>query len=95
MVGSLYGTGSAINVTKVGFRPRVVRLFNVDDNVDAYWNIEFADASMRLIVTSAAGTTDISLETTNGITPLSNGFTIGANANLNASGEKIIWEALS
>jgi len=93
MVGSVYGTGSAINVTTLSFRPRLVRLFNLGGNAQAYWNREMPDAAMQKVVDSGVGTSDISYVTSNGITPLSNGFTIGADADLNASAELLVWEA--
>jgi len=91
-VGSVVGTGSAINVTKVGFRPRLVRLYNTGGNCQAFWCSEMADASAQKTVDSGSGTTDISTITSNGITPLANGFTIGADTDLNASGETIVYE---
>ena len=87
--GSVNGTGSAIDVEVVGFRPQRVVLENVGGLVKATWNRDMADASACKVVT--AGT--ISLITSNGITPLANGFTIGADSDINASGELIHWTA--
>jgi hypothetical protein len=94
LTGAVTGTGSAIDVKMVGFRPTIVKLYNVGGNANAVWTRDMADASMQKIVDSGAGATDISLVTSDGITPLASGFRIGADSDLNASGEKIIWEAV-
>ena len=86
--GAIAGTGSAIDVTVVGFRPRRVDLFNGDGTTVAFWTDTMADAAGVKIVT--AGTISVM---TAGITPLCNGFTIGTDADLNASGEVINWVA--
>lgn len=89
VTGSVTGTGSAINVDTVGFSPSYVKLLNVGGLVKAEWTKEMADASALKQVT--AGT--ISLITSNGVTPRSAGFTIGADADINASGELIRFVA--
>jgi len=91
--GAVTGTGSAINVRTVGFRPRRVELLNVGGNAIGRWQDTMADASMQKVVDSGAGATDISLVTSGGITPLSDGFTIGADTDINASGELVHWLA--
>lgn len=87
--GSVVGTGSAINVRTVGFRPSSVKLFNVTGLVIAEWKATMADASLVKQVTDGT----ISFPTTLGITPLSNGFTIGADTDVNVAAETIHWEA--
>lgn len=91
--GAIKGTGAAINVRTVGFRPSVVDLFNSGGNCIAHWQSSMANASMQKVVDSGTGTTDISLVTTGGITPLADGFTIGTDTDLNVSGELIHWKA--
>lgn len=93
MTGSLVGTGSAINVRTVTFRPRKVEIFNVSGVCMAVWTNTMADASALKTVDSGAGATDISFVTSDGITPLSDGFTLGADSDLNASGETVHWVA--
>lgn len=93
MTGSVVGTGSAINVRTVTFRPRKVEILNVGGVCSAVWTDTMADASALKTVDSGAGATDVSLITSNGITPLNNGFTIGADTDLNVSGETIHWVA--
>ncbi len=87
--GSVNGTGALINVTTVGFRPRRVRLVNITGLVTAEWNDAMADDSVVKRVTSGTMTAP----TSNGIIPLANGFSIGTDADVNASGELIHWEA--
>ena len=88
--GSFVGSGAALNVRTVGFRPRTVNLWNIDGLAKAHWQDTFPDASAWKVIT--AGTQ--SYITTNGVTPLSDGFQLGADADLNVSGEVVHWEAV-
>lgn len=87
--GSFYGTGASIDVKEVGFRPRSVTLWQVEASTKAmgYWNSEMADASLAKVVAAA------DFETTNGLTPLADGFTLGADTDINVFGKKIVYEA--
>jgi hypothetical protein len=88
--GSVKGTGAMLEVRSIGFRPTKVELKNVGAGLcSADWNEAMPDASMFKRVT--AGTATFPL--TNGITPLSDGFRLGADANLNIAGQTIIWTA--
>ncbi len=87
--GSVVGTGAALNVRTVGFRPRTVRLLNLDGVAKATWQNTMPDAAMWKVVT--AGTQ--SYVTSNGITPLADGFQLGADTDLNVAGEVVHWEA--
>lgn len=89
VTGQLIGTGSALNVRTVTFRPSKVELYNEDGVAKAVWTNTMADAAMMKQVT--AGT--ISVVTSGGITPLSDGFTLGADTDMNVSGEKVHWVA--
>lgn len=89
-VGSFEGTGAALDITKVGFRPRVVKVFNKDGLCTLYWNKAMPDASGYKTIT--AGTE--SFITSNGITPLAGGFRLGADTDLNVSGEVCYFEAV-
>jgi hypothetical protein len=92
MRGQFTGTGAAIAV-EVGFRPRKVELRNIGGNATAVWQYPMADASMQKTVDSGAGATDISTVTTGGVTPTATGFSLGTDADLNAAGENVVWEA--
>lgn len=88
-VGSVYGTGAAIEVRGVEFRPRKVELYNVSSGDKMVWMEGMADDSG--VKTVAAGATTV--PTTGGVTPRSDGFDIGTDADVNASGELIRWVA--
>lgn len=85
MVGSFYGTGASKDIKGLGFRPKYVRLLNIGGLATAEWVKGMADASALKEIT--AGTK--SLITSNGITPLADGFTLGADTDLNVSGELV------
>jgi hypothetical protein len=89
VTGAFVGTAADLEVRTVGFRPRRVDLTNVTGLVTASWQDTMADDSMCLRVTAG----DMTFPTTNGITPLSDGFAVGANADLNASAETVHWTA--
>jgi hypothetical protein len=89
MSGAFTGTGAAINVRTVGFRPKRVEIVNRGGVCFAVWFAPMPDASAMKTVT--AGTT--SFVTSGGITPLSNGFTLGADTDLNVDGELFYWHA--
>lgn len=89
LTGAVTGTGSAISVRTVGFRPRKVELLNTDGLATAQWTSSMADDSFVKRVT--AGT--MTAPTSGGVTPLSDGFTIGTDSDINASAETIHWVA--
>lgn len=86
--GAFYGTGANIDVRTVGFRPRRVELFNEDGLAKAVWTDDMANAAGLKQIT--AGTMS---KMTAGITPLSDGFRLGTDADMNVSGEKVYWVA--
>ncbi|GAB5434792.1 MAG: hypothetical protein EpisKO_41620 [Epibacterium sp.] len=95
--GEVEGTGSAINV-ELGFTPDYVKLINTDGDALLEWTSAMADGEGYKTV--AAGTN--AKIATGGVTPYegvtataAKGFTIGADADVNASGETIIWVAFS
>jgi len=89
--GAFHGTGAALNMDKVGFRPKLVRVVNVASGglCRIEWFRGMADGAG--VKTSVDG--DISVLTTLGITPRANGFTLGADTDLNVSGELCRYEA--
>lgn len=93
--GTVEGTGAAINI-ELGFKPTIVKIFNVDGLATLEWNDAMPAASGVKRVT--AGT--MTWITSNGVSlydgvarTTGSGFTIGADADVNASGETIYWEA--
>jgi len=90
--GEVDGTGSAISIN-CGFKPLFLQVFNVDGNCFASHCFFEADAAMQKTVDSGAGTCDVSYVTSDGITLTANGFSIGADTDLNVSGEELQWVA--
>ena len=103
--GTVEGTGSAINV-ELGFTPSKVVLYNIDGskNPRMTWVAGMAAASgfKELLIADNGTTADNSMEyvTSNGISTYAGsegsaavGFTIGADSDVNASGETIVYEA--
>lgn len=91
--GSFVGTGADLNVDQCGFKPRVVRLYNVTGNCMAVWVDSMPDDAMQKTVDSGSGTSDTSYVTANGITPRAKGFAIGADGDLNVASEVVHFEA--
>ena len=91
--GSFIGTGADIEIKDPGFRPRSVEIQNIGGGPDeGKWLEGMEDASILKRV--AAGTlTLVAGSTTNGITPLADGFKLGADADLNVDGELVRWVA--
>lgn len=87
--GSFLGTGAEIDVRTVGFRPRSVHLVNQGGLAMATWLEGMADAGGVKEIT--AGTKSVM---TAGVTPLSDGFRLGADGDMNVSGEKVFFEAI-
>lgn len=88
--GAVTGTLADLDVRTVGFKPRRVRLINEGGLVTAEWNDTMTEGRGFKRVTAGDMTQIAAGE---GITPLSDGFRIGADADVNASGELIHWEA--
>ena len=92
--GAVTGTGANLDVTSLGFRPRSVNLYNVTGICQAHWQDSMADGAMFKTVDSGTNLTDISfVASSTGITPLANGFRIGADTDLNVAAEIVHWEA--
>ena len=89
MAGAVNGTGEALDVRTVGFRPKMVLLINEDSDDKLVWTESMADAAGHKQV-KAGGSSFI---TSDGVTPLSDGFRVGADADINADGEKLHWVA--
>jgi len=88
--GAVLGTGADLDVRTVGYKPRRVRLINEDGLAIAEWNDTMTEGRGFKQIT--AGTFS-QMAAGEGITPLSDGFRLGVDADMNVSGEKIHWEA--
>ena len=91
VVGSVTGTGVLIEVRSVGFRPKYVKVFNVSaDNAAGEWLEGMADDSAFKTITDGT----VSVIVADGIIPLSDGFSIGVDADLNVDTELIRFLAI-
>lgn len=89
--GTQNGTGAAINVV-CGFRPRYVKVVNVaSGGLCSIEHIDTMAAASGFKGVTAGTKTFIS---SNGITLNDFGFTIGADADVNVSGEAIHYIAI-
>lgn len=91
--GSFPGTGAQLDVKKVGFRPKKVELYNVSGNCQAVWTESMPDAAMQKTVDSGTQQSDVAYVTSNGITPLAEGFRLGADSDLNVAAEIVHFVA--
>jgi hypothetical protein len=87
------GTAAAFTIT-TGFKPRYVKILNIDGLCLEEWTEGMADASALKTVDSGAGTTDIVKITSNGITVSSSGFTVGLDTDINVTSEQLSWIAM-
>ena len=90
-VGRYLATGTAVafDIT-TGFKPRYVRVVNVDDRTMMEWYEGMTDA--HAIQTAADNARTIL--TALGITPLADGFTIGLDAVVNVQNKQLSWMAI-
>ena len=84
------GTAAAFVIT-VGFKPRVVRVINVDSGDVMEWYEGMADASGCKTTGSTGARSKV---TSNGLTISQNGFTVGLDTDVNVTNEQISWEAV-
>lgn len=87
VTGTVKGTGAALAV-EVGFKPRLVVVDNITDNIQLKHQQGMPDASG--IKTVAAGTR--TYVSSNGITPSATGFTLGTDS-VNGSDDTLHWAA--
>lgn len=83
------GTVAAFNIT-TGFKPRYVKVLNNTSRDWIEWFEGMADASAHKTVAAGTGTSI----TTLGITPLSYGFTVGLDLDINVTNEQLSWLAI-
>ncbi len=106
VTGVVTGTGAAINVS-VGFIPRRVKVYNPNDAGALYPIIEWVKGMAagkgfkytKIADSGATGGLSSTYIAANGISEYAGsssaaqGFTIGADADMNVAGEDIIFEA--
>ncbi|WP_395452848.1 hypothetical protein ACHMW5_02335 [Azospirillum melinis] len=105
--GTVNGTGAAINVS-LGWQPDYVKLINIADagSLDPMmeWTSDMPAAAgikyLRIADNATTANKSHAYVTTGGVsvyagsTSAGEGFTIGADTDINASGEKIVWIAM-
>jgi hypothetical protein len=105
--GSIAGTGAALTIN-LGWTPAYVKVFNPNDAGSLWPTLEWVggmpDASgfktLKTLDNGATGNASSNKITANGITPYAGdiattkGFTIGADADINVSGETLFWIAM-
>lgn len=87
--GAVVGTGAALDVRTVGFRPSCVKLINGDSDDSMIWSDTMADAAGYKSLKAGAN----AMVTSDGVTPLSDGFRLGADTDMNVDGELVHWVA--
>lgn len=106
-VGSVAGTGAAINVS-IGFKPRYVKVYNPNDAGALYPTVEWWEGMaaghglklLKVVDSGATGNASQNKITANGISQYAgaataaDGFTIGADADLNVNGETVHYIAI-
>lgn len=84
--GSFVSNGSAKTISTPGWQPGKVEVrCSGGDRGD--WFASMPDGHVSKITAAGA----VSHATSNGITPTATGFTLGADADLNANGETVYW----
>lgn len=92
-VGSYLDTGTVAAFTiTLGYRPRYVKVVNT--NGSGYVMVEWFEGMADAYGVLTASNGDRSTITSNGITPLSYGFTVGLNTDLCYTSEQLEWLAL-
>ena len=87
--GGALGTGADLDIRSVGFRPRSVEILNMDSGDQLTWFEPMPDAGG--LKRQTAGTAVVL--TTTGVTPLADGFRLGADADVNVAGETVHFKA--
>lgn len=106
ITGSVAGTGAAINIS-IGFQPSYVKVFNPNDAGTLYPTMEWINGmgagkgfkTLKIADNATTGNLSSTFVSTNGITAYAGassaaqGFTIGADADINVSAETVFWIA--
>ena len=83
------GTVAAFNIN-CGFKPRYVRIVNETSGDVEEWYEGMADAEAYKRVAAGTG----ALITSNGITPITHGFTVGLDTDINVTSEQLSYIAI-
>lgn len=105
--GQVIGTGAAINV-QLGWLPDYVKVFNPNDAGSLWPTMEWGNGmgagkgfkTLKAVDSGATGNASSAFVATNGISQYAGdgthnqGFTIGADGDINVSGEGLVWIAM-
>lgn len=83
------GTAAAFDIT-TGFKPRYVKVVNEDGDCYYEWFEGMADSEAMKMVTGGT----YAKVTSHGIIPLTNGFRVGLDTDINVSSQQLRWIAL-
>jgi len=83
------GTAAAFNIT-CGFKPRYVRIVNETSGDVIEWFEGMADSEGYKRIAAGTG----ALVTSNGIIPITHGFTVGLDTDINVISEQLSWIAM-
>lgn len=90
VTGTYVGTGSALSIDTVGFKPKYIRFVNATTGAEAEYSDTMAADSVR---TSDSGVD--AFATTGGVTLADTGFDLGTNAVVNTSANVVHWIAFA
>lgn len=94
VTGSFLGTGADLSIKTLPSKVKAIWLNNAASGDSAFYQSSMADDSMFKRVAAGTG----SLATTNGVTPYQSsdgaGFSLGADADMNVSGELVHYTAI-
>lgn len=89
--GFYVGTGSPLTVTtKIGFKPRQVEVWNI--SADPAYGMHAEGMDDDSVYKQKGGTTSVA--SSDGITLTDDGFTIGADTDLNVADEQVFYKAI-
>lgn len=86
--GGYAADGVARTIETLGFRPQYIKFINLTTGATAEWTDKMDDLT---VVTHDSGTDAI--DTAQGVTRLTDGFSIGTNAVINNSGDDMRYVA--
>ena len=87
VTGAFTATGAAISIETVGFRPKKVTLYNLDDPAMGIHTDTMDDDSLLAITDTCAAVSS------GGVTLTDEGFDLGTDGNFNTAGEQIHYVA--
>ena len=81
------GTGAAITFDDIGFTPAAVEIINVTGGVLFFWTDKMANGAGYKLAAGSSNTVTFSAISSGGVTPLPNGFILGADTDVNVANE--------